>query len=89
MSIWAPGERDQLIKDIAAAVYSSVAPHSLTDDEQRWVKMAIQREADRAELQRAIITKSLTGLVWLAVTWAGITFYGGFIDGIKHALGLK
>ena len=71
-------ERDRLITDIAAAVRIRSTDAGLSEDEQRWVRMAIQREAQSIELRKAIIEKSLTGLVWMAfvgvgsliVTWA-------------------
>jgi hypothetical protein len=33
--------------------------------------MAIQAEAERAKLRKAIIEKSLAGLVWIAIVAAG------------------
>jgi len=57
-----PIERAEFIADVAAAI--QIAPPALTDDEQRWVRMAIQREAQSIELRRAIIEKTLSGLVW-------------------------
>ena len=67
-------ERDQLIADIAAAVRSRSADAGLTDDEQRWVRMAIQREAQSIELRKAIIEKSITGLVWMCIVGVGSVF---------------
>lgn len=43
----------------------------LSDDEQRWVRMAIKREAQSIAFRQAVIEKSLAGLVW-----AGIAFLG-------------
>lgn len=43
----------------------------LTEEEHRWVKLAIKREAQSYELRRAIITKTLTGLVWSLVVGLG------------------
>lgn len=71
-------ERDELVAEIVAAVRTRTGDAGLTDDEQRWVRMAIQREAQSIELRKAIIEKSLTGLVWMMllgmgsmiVTWA-------------------
>lgn len=57
-----------LLKEI---VVEAVEQHPLTDDEIRWVRLAIQSEADRAELRKAIIEKSLASLFWLAIVAAG------------------
>lgn len=67
-----PQERAQLVQDIAAAIKSS--PIALSDDEQRWVRMAIQREAERAELRKAVIEKTFAGLVWGAILGFGVMF---------------
>lgn len=65
-------ERDEFITAIAAAVAERAKPASLTDDEQRWVRMAIQREAQSIELRKAIIEKTLGGLVWAALIGVGM-----------------
>lgn len=65
-----PQEREQLIADIAAAVRAT-AP-VLSDDELRWVRLAIQREAQSIVLRRAIIEKTLAGLVWSAIIGLGV-----------------
>ncbi len=64
-----PQERAEFIADVAAAI--QIAPPALTDDEQRWVRMAIQREAQSIELRKAIIEKTLGGLVWAALAGLG------------------
>jgi hypothetical protein len=64
-------ERDQLIADIATAVRIRASDAGLSEDEQRWVRMAIQREAQSIELRKAIIEKSLTGLVWMVIVGMG------------------
>ncbi|CAB4200070.1 hypothetical protein UFOVP1356_22 [uncultured Caudovirales phage] len=64
-----PAERAEFIADVAAAI--QVAPVTLSDDEQRWVRMAIQREAQSIELRKAIIEKTLGGLVWAALVGFG------------------
>lgn len=67
-------ERDELVSEIAAAVRVRSTDAGLTEDEQRWVRMAIQREAQSIELRKAIIEKSITGLVWLAILGVGSAF---------------
>lgn len=39
----------------------------LTDEEQRWVKLAIQKEAQSIKYRQAVIEKTLSGLVWMAL----------------------
>ena len=67
-------ERDDLVAAIAAAVRTRSADAGLSEDEQRWVRMAIQREAQSIELRKAIIEKSLTGLVWMCIVGVGSIF---------------
>ena len=66
--------RLELVTLVKQAVSEAVEQHPLSPDEVHWVRMAIQAEAERAELRKAIIQKTLAGLVWMAVaavaTWA-------------------
>jgi len=64
-------ERTEFIADIAAAIRELAAPTTLSDDEQRWVRMAIKREAQISEFRKAIIEKTLGGLMWAAVVGIG------------------
>ncbi len=64
-------ERTELIAGIAAAVREIGAPTPLSDDEQRWVRMAIKREAQVSEFRKAIVEKTLGGLLWAAVVAIG------------------
>lgn len=64
-----PQERAEFIADVAAAIQA--VPAALTDDEQRWVRMAIQKEAQSIELRKAIIEKTLGGLVWALLLGLG------------------
>ena len=67
-----PAERDDLVAEITQAIREADhAPKCLTEDEQRWVRLAIQVEAQRAELRQAIIEKSITSLVWSAIVGIG------------------
>jgi hypothetical protein len=65
-------DREELITAIAQAVADRAKPASLTDDEQRWVRMAIQKEAQSIELRKAIIEKTLGGLVWAGLVGFGL-----------------
>ena len=62
-------ERAEFVQDIAAAITQGASP--LTDDETRWVKMAIQREAKSALFREAIISKTAGALVWAALLDVG------------------
>ena len=71
-----PEERAILISDIAAAISGVSSGPTLTEEEQRWVKMAIQKEAQSIELRKAIIEKTLSGLAWSAVVGLGYMVLG-------------
>jgi len=62
-------ERAELIADIAAAIKES---SKLSDDEVRWVKLAIHKQEQSIKLRQAIIEKTLGGLVWAAL--AGLAY---------------
>jgi len=61
----------ELIQLVQIAVKQAVEVHPLSSDEVHWVRMAIQAEAERASLRKAIIEKSLAGLMWIAIVAAG------------------
>ena len=56
---------------VKEAVAEAVQQHPLTDDEVHWVRMAIEAQADRASLRKAIIEKTLTSLLWIGIVAAG------------------
>ena len=62
-------ERAELIADIAAAIKVS---SNLSEDEVRWVKLAIEKQEQSIKLRQAIIEKTLGGLVWAAL--AGLAY---------------
>ena len=66
-----PDERQELVSLVTTAVESVVVNNRLSPDEIHWVRMAIQAEAERASLRKAIIEKSLAGLMWIAIVAAG------------------
>lgn len=57
-------ERAEFIADITAAIK---AASSLSDEEVRWVKLAIERQEQSIKLRQAVIEKTLGGLVWAAL----------------------
>ena len=62
-------ERAELIADIAAAIRAS---SNLSEEEARWVRLAIHKQEQSIKLRQAIIEKTLGGLVWAAL--AGLAY---------------
>lgn len=62
---------DDLLDLVKTAIHEAVETHPLTPEEARWVRLAIQAEAERAELRKAIIHKTFSGLVWIGIVAAG------------------
>lgn len=58
-----PEERAQLVLEISHALNANPVP--LSDEERRWVRMAIQKEAQSIEFRKAIIEKSIMGVIAL------------------------
>ena len=71
-----PEDRAILIADITTAIKGVASGASLSDEEQRWVRMAIQKEAQSIELRKAIIEKTLSALAWSAVVGFGYMILG-------------
>ena len=70
-----PEERKELITELMVQLK---AVNSLTDDEQRWVRMAIEREAQSIALRKAIIEKTITSLIWMLLAGIGYVFLDFF-----------
>ena len=70
--------KQELANLVKQAVNEAVESRPLSPDEVQWVRMAIQADAERAELRKAIIQKSLAGLAWMALAGAG-TWLVGFV----------
>jgi hypothetical protein len=66
-----PQERQDFISDLTKAIQDASTGQELSEQEQQWVRMAIQREAQSIALRRAIIEKSLGGLVWAGIVGLG------------------
>jgi hypothetical protein len=65
--------RNEMMREsIQSAVREAMPSALLSEDEHRWVKLAIQAQAERAALRRAVIEKSLLGLIWAGVVGAGL-----------------
>lgn len=69
-----PEERAEFVADVAAAIKASEPVPVLTEEEQQWVRLAIQKEAQSIKLRQAVIEKTLAGLVWSAIVGAGVVF---------------
>lgn len=56
----------QEMETVASLVAKKMEPTraSLSEDEQRWVKLAIQREAQSFAFRRAVIEKTISSLIW-------------------------
>lgn len=65
--------RDEIVVALREVIKETAAnEHALSEEEAQWVRMAIKAEAERAELRKAIIEKTLTGLVWSAICVLGV-----------------
>lgn len=66
-----PEERAEFIADVAAAIKAVESTPVLTDEEQQWVRLAIQKEAQSIKLRQAVIEKTLAGLAWSSLVGLG------------------
>ena len=67
-----PEQRAELVADIISAIHAATPP--ITEDETRWVRQAIQLQCDRAKFRKAVIEKTLAGLIWAALVGLGYIF---------------
>ena len=67
-----PEDRSLLISDLLVALKSSDT--CLDMEEQQWVRNAIKAQNDMERLRKAIIEKTLAGLVWAAILGLGYLF---------------
>ena len=64
-----PEDRSLLISDLLVALKSSDT--CLDMEEQQWVRNAIKAQSDMERLRKAIIEKTLAGLIWAAILGLG------------------
>lgn len=64
--------KEELLELVKDAVSSSVVVHPLTPEEIHWVRLAIKAEVERAEFRRAVIQKTLAGLLWAGLVGIGV-----------------
>jgi hypothetical protein len=67
---------DTTREEIIEAVRAGMEAHPLSSDEVMWVRLAIQASVERAELRKAVIEKTLAGLVWAALCGLGLFLVG-------------
>ena len=67
-----PDERAELVADIISAIHAATPP--ITEEETRWVRQAIQLQCERAKFRKAIIEKTLAGLIWAVLIGLGYIF---------------
>ena len=77
-----PEDRSLLISDLLVALKSSDT--CLDREEQQWVRNAIKAQNDMEKLRKAIIEKTLAGLIWAAIL--GVVYL--FVDFLRNH-GLK
>lgn len=56
---------------------------SLTQDERRWVRLAIQKEAQSIQLRQSIIEKTLTSLIWSVLIALGTVVWNAMFHSPK------
>ena len=66
------GTHEHLVESIISALKVHYQPTCLTEEEQHWVRLAIKEQTDRASIRKAIIEKTLAGLVWAGLIGLGI-----------------
>lgn len=64
--------KEELLELVKDAVSSSVVVHPLTTEEIHWVRLAIKAEVERAEFRKAVIQKTLAGLLWAGLVGIGV-----------------
>ena len=71
-----PEERTEFALEIATAIRIRSTDTGLSDEEQRWVRLAIQAEVQKIEFRKKVIEKTLLGLIWSGVVACGYIFLG-------------
>ena len=64
--------KEELLELVKFAITEAVEVHPLSSEEVHWVRLAIIAEVERAVLRKAIIEKTLTGLVWTMLCAVGV-----------------
>jgi len=56
-------DKEELVTLLKEVISEAVEQHPLTDDEVKWVRLAIEAEAKKAAFRKAVIEKTFIGLV--------------------------
>ena len=67
-------DKEELVILLKEVISEAVEQHPLSDDEVKWVRLAIEAEAKRAAFRKAVIEKTFIGLMSSAVI--GLIMYG-------------
>ena len=67
-------DKEELITLLKEVISEAVESHPLSDDEVKWVRLAIEAEAKRAAFHKAVIEKTFIGLLSSAAI--GLIMYG-------------
>lgn len=77
---------DQLPELVKHAVLEALKERpQMTEEGHEYLKIATKAAAQRVKLRAAIIEKSLSGLVWLAMTALGYAVWQTFVNIVKNA----
>jgi hypothetical protein len=71
-----PEERIEFAAEIAAAIRIRSTDTGLSEEEQRWVRLAIQVEGQKLEFRKTVIEKTLLSLIWAGVVGIGYIILG-------------
>lgn len=78
-------DRDaRIARVVEGAIRAAISEHGLTAEERQWVRLAVQREARREALHRAVIEKSAAGLVWAVIAGFGWVVWHLIVDYAKN-----
>jgi hypothetical protein len=67
-------DKEEFVILLKEAILEAVESHPLSDDEVKWVRLAIEAEAKRAAFRKAVIEKTFIGLLSSAAI--GLIMYG-------------
>jgi hypothetical protein len=79
-----PEDRALLVGELTSVLRERRAENILSPEELAWVKNAIKAQNDMERLRKAIIEKTLAGLIWAAII--GVAYL--FVDFLRNH-GLK
>ena len=66
-----PEDRSLLVTELTSVLRERRAENILSPEELAWVKNAIKAQNDMERLRKAIIEKTLAGLIWAAILGLG------------------